>query len=422
MSNLKNAPLLTIGMLSTALWMVTLDHAPAAEGFFCKDNRIEHTRCGAALTLLRGLLVPGQVAPSEQTDTTKTGSIKTSTLSSFVPAPKPRAGSVDPTTVVLGKPAQQLNREESVKLPAGATKANFIVPFPTPRPYFQSSAVNKPSATPAQNEANVLEVANNQCLDPAQLADPDIRNQINTLSNKAFCITETRVREGGLNWKIHTIQNTKRRGPLFVIPHDNENSAFPAGVYGLAKYGGTLVAVEAGERRIFKGQDPNRNFGTTRAAAAACPKQRAPAPKYTKAIMQHRKSGQPIIALHSNSNGWSGNGGSGTMSINRKSKVMLPFVTSIARSRRLADEDTLIVIASTKPPGKDRKQTAALEHFTKKAGVNVIYEYVKPSQNDCSLSNYVVLNKLGQYFNVEVENGDTKTQKSVLDIVMDYVR
>ena len=101
---------------------------------------------------------------------------------------------------------------------------------------------------------------------------------------------------------------------------------------------------------------------------------------------------------------------------------MRPFVTAIARSRRLADEDTLIVIASTKLPGKDREQARALEHFTKKAGVNVIYEYVKPSRNDCSLSNYVVLNNLGRYFNVEVENGDVKTQKHVLDIVMDYVR
>ena len=429
----KNTSFLLAGVFSVVVISPITSSFSASGKTFCQNNHLETDRCGAAVSLLRKLLLTQKPAQEQENKeqarvNTKAPAVTTRTVEhsgetaedeqhlkavplGFVPIPKLREKQFDPTQAVLAKPeAVETKPIQTVQQPF-VTKANYLIPFPTPRPAYQAA----PSL-------QVTKVSAQGCLDPTQVNDPDIRGQRKVLSKSKYCVTETRVQEGGLNWKLHVIKNTKRSGPLFVIPHDNENSAFPSAIYGLDKYGGTLVAVEAGERRIFKGQDPNRNFGTTRSAAAACPKQRAPAPKYTNAIMKHRKSGQPIIALHSNSNGWSGNGGSGTISINRNSKVMRPFVTAIARSRRLADEDTLIVIASTKLPGKDREQARALEHFTKKAGVNVIYEYVKPSQNDCSLSNYVVLNNLGRYFNVEVENGDVKTQKHVLDIVMDYVR
>ncbi|MEP6443782.1 MAG: hypothetical protein ABJ034_02735 [Hyphomicrobiales bacterium] len=419
----KNIYFLLAGVFSATTILPVTSSFSANNTSFCHKNHIESERCGVAVSLLRKLLLPKQPAPQqideEQGTTTVQEPVKVVPLG-FIPIPKSRANQFDPTRAVLAKPEAIEVIPAETDHRAAVTKASFLIPFPTPRPRYQTKSSQQ--ATQAAARPQVTQASAKGCLDPSQVVDPDIRGQRKTLSSSKYCITETRVREGGLNWKLHVIKNTKRSGPLFVIPHDNENSAFPSAIYGLAKYGGTLVAVEAGEQRIFKGQDPNRNFGTTRSAAAACPKQRAPAPKYTNAIMEHRKSCQPIIALHSNSNGWSGNGGSGTISINRNSKVMRPFVTAIARSRRLADEDTLIVIASTKPPGKDREQAKALEYFTKKAGVNVLYEYVKPTQNDCSLSNYVVLNKLGSYFNVEVENGDVKTQKNVLDIVMGYVR
>lgn len=436
----RNVSFLLAGVFSAAIIVPVTSSFSANDTRFCQKNHLEAERCGAAVSLLRKLLLPelptqqqkqlsrdakpsveiakpAKITAKKTVETTKAEEPISAVPLGFIPLPKSRTKQFDPTRAVLTKPDAQEIKPAAPEQQVVVKKARYLIPFPTPRPAYQST-----QTTPNPTTAQVTQVSAKGCLDPSQVADPDIRGQRKTLSSSKYCITETRVNEGGLNWKLHVVKNTKRSGPLFVIPHDNENSAFPSAIYGLAKYGGTLVAVEAGERRVFNGQDPNRNFGTTRSAAAACPKQRAPAPKYTNAIMKHRKSGQPIIALHSNSNGWSGNGGSGTISINRNSRVMRPFVTAIARSRRLADEDTLIVIASTKPPGKDRKQAKALEYFTKKAGVNVIYEYVKPSQNDCSLSNYVVLNKLGNYFNVEVENGDVKTQKHVLDVVMGYVR
>lgn len=261
-----------------------------------------------------------------------------------------------------------------------------------------------------------------ECLDARRIAEPDIRRQRRRLKSGKFCISEENFHEGGRNWKIFTIENrVLRDGPLFVVPHDNEDAAFVAGVYGLEKYGGALVAVEAGEKRFLEGQDPNRNFGTTRAAARRCRAQRAPAPRYTGAVLKAHRKGQPVIALHTNENGWFGNGGKGNVSIRRKGKGM-PFVSAIARSRRLRDEDTLIVLAGIAPPGKDREMREKIDYFTGNAGVNVLFELVSAATNDCSLSNYAVLSGIRPYFNIEVETGDARTQKAILDKVMAYPR
>lgn len=364
---------------------------PSAAGI-CGKNNIAQERCAAATKILRRLLLLDDKKTSQPLN-----------------SPLPRA-----------RPSTQTAANEQ------APVSVIIVPYPTPRAQY-SPENNRSSRAPAalvsrkgKTDIDPTTTAGifKRCLDVDKINEPDIRAQRRILGKKNFCITEKKVSENGLNWRIFTIQNSKKKsGPLFVVPHDNENSAFVAGVYALRKYGGSLVAVESGERRIFKGQDPNRNFGTTKATAKRCRMQRAPAPKYTRAILKSRKRGRPIIALHSNANGWSGNGGSGNISIRRKGDA-IPFVSAIARSRRLKDEDTLIVLASKKPPGKDRKLARKVAYFTKKAGVNVLYEHVTPASNDCSLSNYVTLKGLGTYFNIEVETGDVKTQKKIIDIVM----
>lgn len=396
----------------------------------CDNHVLGRERCEAALIVLRERVKSD--VNQKQTLTGKNATTNVSAVHVLVPRQNPvrknRIGNValtrqNPDNPVLAVEAP--TQETTIQYPVWHPK----IPYPTRRPAYaylaQRPSVDgravKPAVITSTSPTVPVRVATSACLDPGKISEPDIAGQRRILSRNIFCITEEKVSEAGLDWRIFVIKNTKQTGPLFVIPHDNENSAFPAAVHGLLKYGGVLVAIEAGEKRLFQGQDPNRNFGTTRAVAARCPKQRAAAPKFTKAILKHRKGRQPIIALHSNSNGWSGNGGSGTISIRRKSNVMRPFATSVARSNAFKDEDTLIVLASTKLPGKDRKQQAALDYFTKKAGVNVLYEYVKPSHNDCSLSNYVVLNRLGTYFNIEVENNQIRTQKKVLDIVMAYL-
>ena len=394
---------------------LTLSWAEPAGAGICSGHNAAKENCRSATSILRKLLFRrGGENPREAVN----------------PQPSIQKPSVQKPLEI--KPPEQ-------PAPIEQSSASVIyVPFPTPRPRHNtgnlSPAVPVPPTSNIEISGIILPRARpnidptttagifNRCLNINKITEPDIRSQHRILKKRKYCITEKKFTENGLNWRIFVIQNKKKKsGPLFVVPHDNENSAFAAGVYALSQYGGSLVAVEAGERRRFKGQDPNRNFGTSRATANRCRLQRAPAPKYTRTILKPRKRGQPIIALHSNANGFSGNGGSGNISIKRKGDA-IPFVSAIARSRRLKDEDTLIIVASKKPPSKDRKLARKVKYFTQKAGVNVLYEHVTAAKNDCSLSHYVALKGLGTYFNIEVENRDVKTQKHIVDVVMKSLR
>lgn len=379
----------------------------AAHAGFCSGNNLLQERCKTARGLLRKLLL--KRGDDESQKAAKPQPAKP------LPIKREPLQTLPPTTTLTDQPSVSRQRQVNV----------IYIPFPTPRPNYNLSfrapaIIAQPKIRPDIDPTTTAGIFS-KCLDVTKITEPDIRAQKRILGHKKFCIKEKKLNEAGLDWRIFVIKNKKKKsGPLFVVPHDNENSAFSAGVHGLNKYGGTLVAVEAGERRIFKGQDPNRNFGTNRTTANRCRLQRAPAPRYTHLMLKHRKRGQPIIALHSNANGFSGNGGRGNISIKRKGDA-IPFVSSIARSRRLKDEDTLIVLASTKRPSQDRRLSRKVEYFTKKAGINVLYERVTTAKNDCSLSNYAALNGIGPYFNIEVENGDVKTQRKIVDSVMKFL-
>jgi len=55
-------------------------------------------------------------------------------------------------------------------------------------------------------------------------------------------------------------------------------------------------------------------------------------------------------------------------------------------------------------------------------GIHVKYEIVNENNNDCSLSNYVVLNKpTSGYYNIEVQHGALETQKIMIDILMSTI-
>jgi len=371
-----------------------------ASAEFCDETKIGEQRCRSAVDILRNILKGDDAIPQKKAE----------------PAPATAKTGVESAT---DRPSRSVpERENASQSPAGV----IYIPFPTPRPVYERRSFAPATTLHPYKEAAIdpLTTAGifSKCLDVAKISEPDIKAQQRELNRKDYCITERKFIENGLKWHIFTIKNNaKPSGPLFVVPHDNEDAAFVTGVYGLRRYGGTLVAVEAGEERFLSGQDPNRNFGTNGAVARRCRGQRAPAPKYTRAILNARQKGAPIIALHSNANGWSGNGGKGNISI-RRPGAGLPFVTALARSRRFLDEDTLVILAGANPPGKDRDLSRKIKYFTQSAGVNVLFEQVNPATNDCSLSNYVVLKNLGSYFNIEVETGDAATQKKILDLVM----
>lgn len=252
----------------------------------------------------------------------------------------------------------------------------------------------------------------------------DIRRNFKALKN--LCVHKIVFKEGKYNWRMLLVTHPKHsKGAFWFLPHDDENTAFDAAVYATQKYGGGFLAVMANGKRYFSGQDPNRNFGETIRTAETCKQQKYPAPKYSKIIFSiinaFRAKGIPYLALHNNKDGWFGNGGHGSVSILRSSKSVqsYPATSNIGtKDGGLKDEDSLVYIA-----GYDKKPNKNKLNQLLELGLNTKYEIIHKAQNDCSLSNYVVLKKgTSHYYNIEAEHQDLSTQKKMIDKVMKFVR
>ncbi|QIE45638.1 hypothetical protein G5B38_08925 [Pseudohalocynthiibacter aestuariivivens] len=259
------------------------------------------------------------------------------------------------------------------------------------------------------------------CLAASEMRDKDVKRHAAVLgASSGVCLSDLDFEENGLKWQITIIDNSKQpNGPTIYLLHDNENAAFDTALYSVLRYGGKLIAVEAGDSRQFQGQDPNRNFGMTKKATATCREMRKrPAPLFTQFLLDLRNPRiNFFLTLHNNANGHSGNGGSGGISAARKSAVMTGMMSEVAK----ADEDDAILLAGRKPFDQERRAKKAAAFFLER-GINVIYEHVIPERNDCSFSNYVVLNNLGEYFNIEAEHGHVAQQKAMLDMLMTFHR
>ena len=267
--------------------------------------------------------------------------------------------------------------------------------------------------------AQAQSVANEGCMPIAQVRDTDISRNADILAmSEHLCLSEIEFDENGLDWRLTVIDNTKHtNGPTIFLLHDNENSAFDTALYSIRKYGGKIVAVEASDKRVFHGvQDPNRNFGTSKSSTKSCRDMRTkPSPIFSQIMLDLRHTrANFFLTLHNNANGHSGNGGSGGISAKRNSRVMNGLLAPNG-----GDEDDAVLLAGTTPFEEDRKAKKAAAYFHK-AGVNVIYEHVTPAGNDCSFSNFVVLNQLGRYFNIEAQHGHFDQQKHMLDVFMKF--
>jgi|AAUQ01.1.fsa_nt_gi hypothetical protein len=253
-----------------------------------------------------------------------------------------------------------------------------------------------------------------------------VQNSSDFLRNKKYlknlCIYSISFKENGRVWNMALAFNKKRpKGAFWFLPHDNENSAFDTAIYSTVKYGGGFLAVVTGGRRNNGSIDPNRNFATGNVVGNC-----KPSPIFTNTIFRvinyFKPRAMPYLSLHTNDNGHSGNGGRGTISILRKSSVTksYPAYKYIKRGVRkgLRDEDSLVYIAGTskKPPKSKLKKLL-------NSGLNVKYEIVSPKRNDCSMSNFVVLGKhSSNYYNIEVEHRDGRTQKIMLDRLMKIIK
>ena len=260
------------------------------------------------------------------------------------------------------------------------------------------------------------------CLPAAGFPDPDVRRNLASFQADAgLCLSRAGFTEHGRSWQLTVVRNlSARRGPVWAVLHDNENAAFDSALYAVRRYGGALVAVEAGESRTFQGQDPNRNFSLSASRAATCRDISAkPTPGFTKAITSFFSDRYPVLTLHNNDEGYSGAGGRGHISARRSSASMTGMMTPTPQGA-LSDEDNAILLADTRPfaqSAASRKATAAFHA----QGVNVIYEHVRPERNDCSFSFFTRMNGLGDYYNIEAQFGAGEAQRRMVDVLMAYL-
>ena len=129
-------------------------------------------------------------------------------------------------------------------------------------------------------------------------------------------------------------------------------------------------------------------------------------------MMKLARKGRRVIAMHTNSNGYSGGGGSGHINVFRKSSVLIGYPSKSANGN-LKDGDNFIMV-----PGKGNISGGAKSRIKKlnKMGIHAMYERVTSAGNDCSMSNHVVLTSGIKYFNVEVQHGQSGVARKLAGI------
>lgn len=216
-------------------------------------------------------------------------------------------------------------------------------------------------------------------------------------------VSEYRFWENGFDWHLIRFASVaKPDGPNWVVPHDDENAAFDAMIAAIQTYGGTGITVNSGpgSARLQSGAgvcgvksarvtncDPNRNFDVQ-------------APIFTAAFVNLFQPQQPVIALHTNSHGFSGDGAGGRGDITVYDREA--FKRSEVRPRKngllavnpatdMANPDTLALTAFVARRGKPPATDAACGTGMAQSGVHFWHEAV--GKSDGSLSNYLALNR-----------------------------
>lgn len=243
--------------------------------------------------------------------------------------------------------------------------------------------------------------------------DDDVGRNIGTLGFfDDIDVSEYRFTENGFDWHLVRFVSTERpAGPLWMVPHDDESAAFDAMIAAVKAYGGVGIAVNSGpgSSRLQTGNgicgvrsgvtascDPNRNFD-------------AKTPLFTSAFLNLRAAGQPVIALHTNSPGFSGDGKGGRGEIT---------IWNIAAARRgefvprsggilavnpvgeMANADTLGLTAYLAREGGPDDAKAKCGQGIANDGIHFWHERV--AKSDGSMSNYLALNRPDiAYFNAE---------------------
>jgi hypothetical protein len=245
-------------------------------------------------------------------------------------------------------------------------------------------------------------------VDPLTVQDDDFDRHRDPATWRGLTVDRIDFSEERATWRLYRIADRSRpSGPLWFVPHDDENAGFEAAMVGLRKYGGTLIAVDSsaggqpdGIRRnrsvgYGRGLDPNRVFHDG-------------LPRYASTVLAPLAEGAwPIIALHSNSPGYDPKRSTcarpgdpvddSVISIHFCSRIFSP-VPSKAQAFPFDDPDSLAIVPwLARGSRRDAWCGAALEA----ADFNVSYERV--DNTDGSLSNYAVLRGI-DYLNFETQD------------------
>lgn len=236
-------------------------------------------------------------------------------------------------------------------------------------------------------------------VNPLTIATDDFARHRDPATWRGLTVERIDFAEERARWRLYRIADPKRpRGPLWFVPHDDENAGFEAALVAIRRHGGTMIAVDGGGGRrnrnvVFgRGIDPNRNFHDG-------------LPRYPSQVLAAVNAGAwPIIALHTNSPGYDGSRsrcpklgnphGEGVISIRFCNAVLTP---SASRKRRWPfDSDDVVAFATYRATA--RPSAAFCRDAMVRDDWNVVQERVVNS--DGSLSNYAVLHDL-DYLNFE---------------------
>lgn len=247
----------------------------------------------------------------------------------------------------------------------------------------------------------------------AQLNDDDLgRHAAEENYLDGLDVSERRFSENGFDWHlIRFVNKTKPEGPLWMVPHDDENPAFDAAIVALKEHGGVAIMVNSGpgsaRRQAGDGTcgvrpertkscDPNRNFD-------------ARTPKFTAAFLDQRPEGQPVIAFHTNSHGFSGDGqgGRGEITIldakawqRGQTRARAGGYLAVDPKPEMANYDTLGLTAYLARNGGPDGTAVLCQIAMTSAGTHFWHERVERS--DGSMSNYLALGHPDiAYFNAE---------------------
>ena len=248
-------------------------------------------------------------------------------------------------------------------------------------------------------------------VDPLTVQDDDFARHRDPSEWQGLTVESIEFQDERTSWRLwHIADPRHRKGPLWFVPHDNENAGFEAALVELRKYGGAIVAVDSGVAPGHDGQrfdyavergrpvDPNRNFDSA-------------LPGYASHVLADLAQGAwPIIALHSNAKGFntaesscnkSDPPGNGVISIRFCDDVYTP-----SPSKRRAwpfDDDDTVAFATYRVGGRPSDSFCGDKLVAD--DFNLVFERV--TVTDRSLSNYAVLHGL-QYLNFETLDQGTE--------------